>query len=83
MSPQWYLTLGANLNFPQWVDEPNKSIIYAAARRSIMTKIYEEAGELIEKLASNHHQMVYDKIVRKLTPKILRKDAFTTLSTQL
>lgn len=75
--------LGPDLNFLQWVDEPNKSIIDTAARRFIITKIYEEAYELMEKLPSNHHQMVYDKIVRNLTPETLQKDAFTILSAQL
>lgn len=39
--------------------------------------------ELVEKLASNHHQMAYDKTVRKSTPGVLQMDALSTLSTQI
>ena len=60
-----------------------KSIVDAAAAGSIMTKTYEEAYELMEKLASNHHQKVYDKTARKPTPEVLQMDVFTTLSAQL
>lgn len=37
----------------------------------------------MEKLVSNHHQIVYDRNARKPTPEILQMDAFTTLSSQL
>lgn len=37
----------------------------------------------MKKFASNHHQMVYDKLVRKSTPEILEMNALNTLSTQV
>lgn len=46
-----------------------------------MTKTYEEAYELIEKLASNHRQMVYDRTVSKSAPRVLQMDVLSTLST--
>lgn len=48
-----------------------KSIVDATTGRSIMTNTYEGAYKLKEKLASNHHQMVYDRTRRKPTPKVL------------
>lgn len=48
-----------------------KPILNAATRGSIMTKTYEGAYELMEKLASNHHQIVYERTARKPTPEIL------------
>ena len=60
-----------------------KSIVDAAAAGSIMTKTYEETYELMEKLASNHHQNVYDRTARKPTHEVLQMDVFTTLSAQL
>ena len=44
-----------------------------------MTKTYDEAYELIEKLASNHHQMMYDITARKNTPGVLQMDAYHML----
>lgn len=32
-----------------------------------MTKTYEEVYKLMEKLDSNHYQMVYDRAVKKST----------------
>ena len=57
-----------------------KSIVDAAAGGSIMTKTYDEAYELMEKLASNHHQMMYDRAARKNTPGVLQMDAYNALS---
>lgn len=50
---------------------------------SIMTKTYDEAYKLIEKLASNHHQMIYDKTSRKNTLGLIQIDAFNALSSQM
>lgn len=58
-------------------------IVDAGAGGSIMIKKNEEAYELIEKLASNLHQMAYERIARKPMPEVLQMDAFTALSTQL
>lgn len=44
-----------------------------------MAKTYE----LMEKLASNHHQMVYVKTLRKSTPDVLQMEALSTLSTHI
>ena len=41
-----------------------KSIVDAAASGSLMTKTYEEAHDLMEKLASNHYQMDNDRTSR-------------------
>ena len=60
-----------------------KSIVDAAAGGSIMTKTYDEAYELMEKLASNHHQMMYDRAIRKNTHGVLQMDAYNALSAQL
>lgn len=48
-----------------------------------MTKTYEETYELMQQLASNHHQMVYDRTVRKSTFGVLQMDAFNAISTQI
>lgn len=60
-----------------------KSIIDAATTKSMMTKTYEEEYELMEKLASNHHQMVFERTIRKPTFEVLQMDAFTTISEQI
>lgn len=60
-----------------------KLIVDVAGGGSIITKTYEEAYELMKKLASNHHQMVYDKMVRKSTTGILQMEALNTLSIQV
>lgn len=54
-----------------------------AASGSIMTKTYERAYELMEKLASSYQQMVYDRNARRRMLEVLRMDAFNALSTQL
>lgn len=56
-----------------------KFIVEAVARGFIMTKTYELAYELIKKLDSNYHQMVYDRIIRKFTPGILQSDALSAI----
>lgn len=40
-----------------------------------MTKTYKEAYDLMEMLASNHHQMVYDNTMRKSTIGVLQMNA--------
>lgn len=45
----------------QWVMSQTNSIVDAAVGESIMTKTYEEAYDLMEKLAFNHLQMVYER----------------------
>lgn len=55
------------------------SIIHAVAGGSIMTRTYEGGYELMEKLASNHQQMIYERITRKLMPEVLQMDAFNAL----
>lgn len=57
-----------------------KSIMDVATRESIMIKTYKEAYELMEKLASNHHQMVHDRTVRKYELGVLQMDALGILS---
>ena len=59
-----------------------KSIVDAAASGSLMTKTYEEAHELMEKLASNHYQMDNDRISRR-QGGVLELDALTALSAQV
>lgn len=73
--------MGANVDILEWIDE--KSIVNATSQGSIITKTYEEAYDLLEKLASNHHQMAYDRTVRKPMARILQIDAFNALSTQI
>lgn len=60
-----------------------KSIVDVAARGSTMTKTYDEDYELMKKLFSNYHQMIYDRIVRKPTPRLVQIDAFDTIYTQI
>lgn len=60
-----------------------KYIIDEAMGGSIMTKIYEEAYELKEKLAFNHYLMTYDRTIRKPTTKVLQIDAFNAISPQI
>ena len=60
-----------------------KSIVDVAAEGFTMTKTYDEAYELMEKLASNHHQMMYDRAAKKNAPGMLKMDAYKALSTQL
>lgn len=50
---------------------------------SIMTKSYDEAYEQMEKLASNYHWMMYDRIVRKNVLGVIQFDAFNALSAQI
>lgn len=47
---------------------------------SIMTYTYDKPYELMEKLASNHHQMMYDRITRSNVPEVIQIDAFNPLS---
>lgn len=44
-----------------------KSIIDVAAGGFVMTKTYEKAYKLMEKLAFDYHQMVYKRIARNPT----------------
>lgn len=37
----------------------------------------------MEKLASNHHQIVYDKTIKKSTPEILHMNALSTIFAQI
>lgn len=60
-----------------------RSIVDVAIGGSIMTKTYDEAYELMEKLLSSHHQMMYYKTVRKDVPGVLWMDAFNAICTQL
>lgn len=48
-----------------------------------MTKTYKEAYQLMEKLASNHHQMVYDRIARNPMLEALQIDVINVLYAQL
>lgn len=48
-----------------------------------MAKTYEETYELMQQLASNHYQTVYDKTVRKYTLGDLQMDAFNAISTKI
>lgn len=48
-----------------------------------MKKSYDELYELMEKLASNHHQMMYDKTVRKNVLGVMQMDAFNDLLAQM
>lgn len=50
---------------------------------SIMKKTYDEVDELVENLASNHQQMMYDRAFRKSTPTVLQMDVVNTLSTHV
>lgn len=50
---------------------------------SFMIKTYEEAFEVMEKLASNHHQMVYDRVARKATLGVFLVDAYIALSAHI
>lgn len=60
-----------------------KSIVDVATTKSMMTKTYEEEYELMEKLASNHHQMVFERTIRKPMSEVLQMDAFTTIFEQI
>ena len=80
-----------NHGIPPWVqiqtfyndlNGQTKSIVDAAASESLMTKTYEEAYELMEKLSSNHYQMDNDRTSRR-QGGVLELDALTTLSTQV
>lgn len=79
VSLPWYFAFGTNTDILQLVDSQTKSIVDVTLGRSIMTKAYEEVYELMEKLASNYHQMVYDRAVRKFTQVVLPMDALNTL----
>lgn len=48
-----------------------------------MTKTYDQAYELMEKLPSNHHQIAYKRTGRKPTLEIFQMDAFNFISAQL
>lgn len=48
-----------------------------------MTKTYEQAYELVQKLDSYHHQMVYEKTARKPTLDILQKVAINVTFAQI
>lgn len=48
-----------------------------------MTKTYNEVYELIEKIDSNHHQMMYDWTIRKNEPGVIELYAFNAHSTQM
>lgn len=48
-----------------------------------MKKTYDEVDELVENLASNHQQMMYDRAFRKSTPTVLQMDVVNTLSTHV
>lgn len=41
-----------------------------------MIKTYKATYELMKKLASSHHQVVYDKTVKKPMHEVLQMDAF-------
>lgn len=55
-----------------------KSIIDIAAGGFVMTKTYEKAYKLMEKLAFDYHQMVYKRIARNPTFEIIQIDVVTT-----
>lgn len=48
-----------------------------------MTYTYDKPYELMEKLASNLHQMMYDRITRSNVPEVIQIDAFNPLSAQI
>lgn len=48
-----------------------------------MIKTYNEAYELMQKLALNHHQMMYDKTTRKNVIGFIQTDVFNALSVQM
>lgn len=48
-----------------------------------MKKTYHESYELMEKLASNHHQLMYDKTVRMNVLGVMQMDDFNDLSPQM
>lgn len=56
--------MGLYSNLLPWFDEPNKAIVDAVGEGSIMTKSYDKTYQLMEKLASNHRQMMYDTTSR-------------------
>lgn len=66
MSLPWDSIVGSN-SFDNGLMSQTKSIVDAATGGSIMIKTYEEAYELLEKLASNHHQMAHDRASKKVT----------------
>lgn len=83
----WNLVLGVNSDFYNGLMSQTMSIVDISASGSIMTKTYDEAYELMEKLALNHHQMMYDKTMRKVVLGIIQMDVYyafirTTLSTK-
>lgn len=53
MSQSWYSTLGTNSGIYNGLISQTNFIVDVTAGKFIMTKIYEEAHELMEKLASN------------------------------
>lgn len=60
-----------------------KFIVDGAVEGSIMTKAYDEAYELMEKLAFNYHQMMYVMTRRKNVIGDIQIDALNTLSAQV
>lgn len=60
-----------------------KSIVYAATRSFIMTKTYNKAYELTEKLASSHYQIIYDRTIRKNVLRVIQMNALNALSVQI
>lgn len=48
-----------------------------------MIKTYKEEYELMKKLASNHHQMVYERTLRKSTLRILQVNTLNAISAQI
>lgn len=48
-----------------------------------MTNTHNHAYELMEKLASNHHQMMYGRTMKKWVPRVIQMYAFNTILAEL
>ena len=83
MPPSWTPEMDRGPNFLQWVTQPVRSMIDAAARGTLMSKTEEEAYNLIEEMALNNYQWSNERGQPKRVGSKYEIDALTLLTAKM
>ena len=69
--------------FYNGLNEPTRVMVDAAANGALLAKSYNEANEILERMATNHYQWPTERLPTRKTPGVLEVDAIIALSAQV